>query len=61
MKYMEEINLVGEIERLEALYKHYKRVYRGVLFLCCSEQTPLAKEKRNHYKNLLQETRESGI
>jgi len=36
---MEEINLVKEIERLEALYKHYKRFYRRVRFLCCSDQS----------------------
>jgi len=46
---MEEINLVKEIERLEALYKDYRRVR----LLCCSDQAFHAKEKRNHYKDLL--------
>ena len=50
---MEEINLVKEIQRVEALYKHYKRVYRRVRFLCCSDQAYHAKDKRNHYKDLL--------
>jgi len=58
---MEEINLPKEIERLEALCKHFKRVYRRVLFLCCSDQAFHAKEKRNHYKDLLQKARESEI
>jgi len=58
---MEEINLLKEIERLEALHKHYKRVYRTLRFLCCSDQAFRAKEKRNHYKDLLQEEGESGI
>ena len=30
---MEEINLVKEIQRVEALYKHHKRVYRRVISL----------------------------
>ena len=55
---MEEINLVKEIERVEALYKHNKRVYRRVRFLCCSDQAYHAKEKRNHYTDLLQKARE---
>ena len=58
---MEEINLVKEIQRVEALYKHYKRVYRRVRFLCCSDQAYHPKEKRNHYKDLLQKAREKGI
>ena len=55
---MEEINLVKEIQRVEALYKHYKRVYRRVRFLCCTDQAYHAKDKRNHYKDLLQKARE---
>jgi len=58
---MEEINLVGEIERLEALYKHYKRVYHRVRFLCCSDHAYHAREKHNHYKDLLQKARGKGI
>jgi len=42
---MEEINLVKEIERLEALYKHNIRVYRRVGLLCCSDQAFHAKEE----------------
>ena len=58
---MEEINLVKEIQRVEALCKHYKRVYRRFRFLCCSDQAYHAKEKGNHYKDLLQKAREKGI
>ena len=58
---MEEINLVKEIQRVEALYKHYKRVYRRVRFLCFSDQAYHVKERRNHYKDLRQKAREKGI
>ena len=57
---MEEIILVNEMRRLEALYDHYKRVYRRVRFLCCTDQAYQAKDKRNHYKDLLQIAREKA-
>jgi len=57
----EEINLVKEIERLDALYKHYKKVYLRVRFLCCSDQAFFAKQQKDYYKNLLQKEREKGI
>ena len=56
---MEEINLVKEIQRLEALCKHYRKLYRRVRFLCCSDQAYHAKEQKDYYKDLLQKTRES--
>ena len=58
---MEEINLIKVIQRVEALYKHYKRVYRRVRFLCCSDQAYHAKEKRNHYKDLLEKKLEKRV
>ena len=58
---MEEINLVEEIERLEALYKLYRKLYRRVRFLCCSDQSFFAKQQKYYYKDLLQKTREKGI
>jgi len=58
---MEEINLVKEIERLKALYKHYKRFYRRVRFLYCSDQSFFAKQQKDYYKNLLQKAREKRI
>jgi len=30
---MEEVNLVTEIERLESMYNHYRKLYRRVRFL----------------------------
>ena len=54
---MEEVNLVNKIERLESMYIHYKRVYRRVRFLCCSEQVRLAKERKKYFKSHLQEAK----
>ena len=45
-----EIDPVKEMQHLEAMYKHYKILYRKVMFLCCSEERKLAKEKRDEYK-----------
>ena len=56
---MEEINLVKEIQRLEALYKHYRKLYRRVRFLCCSDQANHAKEQKDYYEDLLQKASES--
>jgi len=57
---MEKINLPEEIHRIEALYEHYRRLYRRVRFLYCSNQASLLKEHKDYYKNLLQTTREKG-
>ena len=57
---MEEINLVTEIQRLEALYKHYRKLYRRVRFLCCYDQAYHAKEQKDYCKDL-QKTIEKGI
>jgi len=54
---MEEIDLVNEIERLESMYLHYKKVYRRVRFLCCSEQARLAKERKKYFKSHLEEAK----
>ena len=40
----DEINLVKEIERLESMYLHYRKLYRRVRFLCCSSETKRLKE-----------------
>ena len=39
-----------EIRRLEELYKYYKKLYRRVRFLCCSEQRETVKHNKDHYK-----------
>ena len=52
-----EIDPVQEIERLEAMYKHYKNLYRKLILLCCSNQKKVAKHKRDEYKNKLKQMR----
>ena len=36
-----EIYPVQEMERLEAMYKHYKNLYRKLILLCCSNEKKL--------------------
>ena len=53
-----EIDPVKEMERLEAMYKHYKNLYRKLILLCCSNQRKVAKRKRDEYKHKIQQMRE---
>ena len=53
----DEINLVNEIDKLEAMYHHYKRLYRRVFFLCCSSETKRLKERKKHFKIHLEEAK----
>ena len=48
-----DLEIVQEIRRLEELYKHYKKLYRRVRFLCCSEQKETVKHNKDHYKEKL--------
>ena len=41
----EKIDIVNEIARLEAMYKHYKILYRKLMLLCCSNERKVAKHK----------------
>ena len=50
-----EIDPVKEMERLEAMYKHYKNLYRKLILLCCSNERKVAK--RDQYKLELRELR----
>ena len=56
----EEIDIAKEIERLEAMYKHYKNLYRKLILLCtcCSNETKVVKRKRDEYKNKIQKVRQ---
>jgi len=54
---MEEVNLVKEIERLESMYIHYRKLYRRVRFLCCSSETKRLKERKKYFKSHLQEAK----
>ena len=49
-----EIDPVNEMQHLEAMYKHYKILYRNLILLCCSDQRKIAKEKRDEYKEKIQ-------
>ena len=53
-----EIDPVKEMERLEAMYKHYKNLYRKLILLCCSNQRKVAKRKRDEYKHKIQKVRQ---
>ena len=44
------LEIAQEIRRLEELYKHYKKFYHRVRFLCCAEQKETVKHNRDHYK-----------
>ena len=46
-----KIDPVKEIERLEAMYKNYKILYRKLMFCCISnEKKKTVKSKRDEYK-----------
>ena len=54
-----EIDPVREMQHLEAMYKHYKILYRKLILLCCSDERKIAKEKRDEYKEKIQRTIDS--
>ena len=45
-----EIDPVKEMKHLEAMYKHYKILYRKFMFLCFSPERKVVKAKRDEYK-----------
>ena len=49
---MEDINIdpVKEMQHLQSMYIHYKKLYRKFMFLCCSEERKIVKKKRDEYK-----------
>ena len=49
-----EIDPIKEMQHLEAMYKHYKILYRKFILLCCSNQRKIAKAKRDEYKEKIQ-------
>ena len=49
-----ETDPVKEIVHLEAMYRHYKILYRKLILLCCSNQRKVAKRKRDEYKQKIQ-------
>ena len=53
----DEVNLVKEIERLESMYLHYRRLYHRIRFLCCSSETKRFKERKKYFKSDLEEAK----
>ena len=37
------LEIAQEVRRLEDMYKHYKKLYRRVRFLCCTNEKAVAK------------------
>ena len=54
---MEQIVIEKEIQRIEAMYKHYKLLYRKIAFLCCSGETKRVRNLRNSLKRDLKNMR----
>ena len=54
---MEQIDVEKEIRRIEAMYKHYKLLYRKIAFLCCSGETKRVRNLRNSLKKDLKKMR----
>ena len=44
---MDNIEITNEIARLEAMYKHYKILYRKFLLLCCAYERKVVKHNRD--------------
>ena len=56
------LEIAKEVRRLEEMYKHYKKLYRRVRFLCCTNEKAVAKYHKDEYKKKLKEmtTLQSG-
>ena len=56
---MDNIEIANEIARLEAMYKHYKILYRKFLLLCgcCSNEIKVVNHNRDQYKLKLEQMR----
>ena len=53
----EQIDIANEIARLEAMYKHYKILYRKFFLLFCSNERKVVKHNRDHFKLKLKQMR----
>ena len=47
-----KIDPVKEMEHLQAMYEHYKKLYRKLILICacCFDETKVVKRKRDEYK-----------
>ena len=50
-----EKEIAQEVRCLEEMYKHYKKLYRRVRFLCCTNEKAGAKYHKDEYKKKLKE------
>ena len=50
--------ITNEIARLEAMYKHYKILYRKLMLLCCSNERKVVKHNRDQHKLKLEQMRQ---
>ena len=51
-----EIDFAKETARFEAMYKHYKIVYRKLTLLFCPNERKVANYNRDYYKEKNKET-----
>ena len=49
------LKIAKEIRHLEEMYKHYKKLYCRVRFLCCTNEKAVAKYHKDEYKKKLKE------
>ena len=54
-----EIDPVKEMIHLQAMYKHYKVLYRKLILICCSDERKVVKKKRDEYKEKIQKVIDS--
>ena len=50
-----EIDPVKEMQHLQAMYWHYKKLYRKFMFLCCSEERKVSKRRETSTKRKYRE------
>ena len=51
------LEIAQEVRRLEEMYKYYKKLYRRVRFLCCTNERAVAKYHKDVYGEKLKEMR----
>ena len=47
--------IVQEIQRLEEMYQHYKKLYFRLWFFCCMNERAVAKYHKDEYGKKLKE------
>ena len=44
------IDPVKEMQHLQAMYLHYKKIYRQLILICCSEERKIVKKRETSTK-----------